>query len=173
MSDRMKGFIKEWVIPFGIEIIVLLFIYHFVFFFVNVPTGSMIPTILERSFLVSTRVHNPEKSVERGDIIVFNSVEFGNKFVKRTIGLPGEHVLIDDAGKVYIDGKLLDEPYVVNESGQSGEFQVPEDCYLFLGDNRANSMDSRYWQEPYIQAEEIEGKAVFTLWPVFKMGLLK
>ncbi len=173
MSEGTKKFFKEWVIPFGIEVIVLLLIYNFWFFFVTVPTGSMVPTIAEKSFLVSFRVYNPLETVERGDIIVFHSDEFDQKFVKRTIGLPGEQVTIDENGVVYIDGVELDEPYVRNISRSAGEYTVPEGHYFFLGDNRAESNDARYWSQPYIPAEKLEGNTKFTLWPLENFGILE
>ena len=73
--EKLKKFCKEWIIPFAIEIVVILLIVKFVCFFVIVPTGSMVPTIAERSILFATRVYNPEKNVERGDILVFRSDE--------------------------------------------------------------------------------------------------
>lgn len=169
----MKKFLKEWVIPFTIEIIILWFIYNYWFFFINVPTGSMIPTIAEQSYIFSTRVHNPEKSLERGDVVVFDSLEYGYKFVKRLIGMPGETVIIDSTGTVFIDGVKLDEPYVKHPEATTGTFIIPEGHYFFLGDNRAGSNDARYWNNSYISADDINGKAVFTLWPFSNFGALE
>ena len=61
MEEKAKKILREWVLPFGIEILILLFIIKFLFFFVIVPTGSMIPTIDEGSVLFAFRVHDPEK----------------------------------------------------------------------------------------------------------------
>ena len=69
-KERLRRFTKEWLIPFGTEILALLLIIKFLFFFVIVPSGSMIPTIEKPSVLFATRVHNPEK-LQRGDIVVF------------------------------------------------------------------------------------------------------
>ncbi|MEG0541302.1 MAG: signal peptidase I [Angelakisella sp.] len=173
MNVQVRKFFKEWVIPFAIEIAVVLLLVKYVFFFVIVPTGSMIPTILERSFLFATRVHNPEESLVRGDIVVFKSDELGITLVKRLIGLPGEKVTIDETGQVFINGQMIEESYVKNQAKISGEFEVPEDCYFFLGDNRRGSFDARGWENPYISEDKIEGKAVFTIWPVSQFGVLK
>lgn len=173
MSVSVKKVLKDWVIPFGLELLVILFLVKFVFFFVIVPTGSMIPTIDEHSYLFATRVHNPEKNLKRGDIVVFDSDEMGKTLVKRLIGLPGEQIVIDNAGTVFVNGQQLEEPYVKNQSQQPGEFLVPEGCYFFVGDNRASSFDGRFWQEPYINEDKITGKAVFTIWPFENFGLLK
>lgn len=171
-QSKVQKILKEWIIPFGIEILIILFIIKFLFFFVVVPTGSMIPTIEEHSILFATRVHDTDK-LQRGDILVFDSDELQKTLVKRLIGLPGDHVVIDEEGKTYINGVYDPEEYVRNKSYIPADFVVPEDCFLFLGDNRSNSLDARMWDDPYIPGEKISGKAVFTLWPFEKFGVLK
>lgn len=166
-----KGFLREWVLPFGLEILVLLFVIRFLFFFVIVPSGSMIPTIDKASVLFATRVHHPEK-LQRGDIVVFDSDELGITLVKRLVGLPGDHVVLDDRGKMTLNGEPVEEDYVFYPSALSADFTVPEGHYLFLGDNRSGSNDARMWDEPYIPGEKITGKALFTLWPVANFGFL-
>ena len=172
-QQKFRKIMKEWVIPVVLEIIVVLFFVKNVAFLIRVPTGSMIPTIDEKSWLVATRIHNPAKRVERGDIIAFYSDELDKRLIKRCIGLPGETVDIDDDGQVYIDGELLNEEYVVYHSGVSGHFEVPEGSYFFLGDNRSGSLDARFWEDPYIPAEKVYGQAHFTLWPLDNFGPLK
>ncbi|MEG1875201.1 MAG: signal peptidase I [Angelakisella sp.] len=169
---NFKELMKKWVIPVALVMAVAFLLSKFVFFFVIVPTGSMIPTIQEHSFLFATRVHNPEKSLQRGDIVVFNSDELGKLLVKRLIGLPGETVVVDESGKVTVNGVPLEEPYVKNQDTLPGEFQVPVDSYLFFGDNRSGSDDARRWQQPYIPVQKITGEARFTLWPFSNFGLL-
>lgn len=168
-EEKMKKFWKGWVLPFGVEILVLLFVIKVLFFFVVVPSGSMIPTIDEMSILFATRVHDPEK-LERGDIVVFESDELGLTLVKRLVGLPGDTVILDDSGKMTLNGEPVEEPYVFYRSGMSAKFQVPEGHYLFLGDNRSGSNDARMWKQPYIPAGKICGKAQFTIWPVANFG---
>lgn len=173
MNEKLGKFCKEWLIPFIIEVIVVMLLVKYVFFFVIVPTGSMVPTILEHSFLFATRVHNPEKDLERGDIVVFESDELDKTLVKRLVGLPGETVSIDEEGKLTIDGVPLEESYVQHSSPVSGEFQVPQGCYFFLGDNRRGSFDARGWNDPFIPEDKIDGKAIFTIWPVSNFGILE
>lgn len=170
-DDPVKKIIKGWVIPFGIEILVLLFVIKFLFFFVVVPSGSMIPTIEQASVLFATRVHDPA-TLERGDIVVFQSDELGLTLVKRLIGLPGDTVILDKEGKLFINGEPVKEPYVFHKAATPGEFHVPEGHYLFLGDNRSGSNDARMWLRPYISGDKIQGKAQFTIWPVAKFGKL-
>ncbi len=170
---RAAKFFREWIVPFALEILAILLVIKFLFFFVIVPTGSMIPTIDEHSILFATRVHNPEKSVERGDILVFRSDELDTTLVKRVVGMPGDHVVIDSEGRTTINGQPYPEDYVLYKSYKEGEFQVPEGCYLFLGDNRNGSLDARSWENPYISADKIQGKAIFTLWPFENFGVLR
>ena len=94
--------------------------------------------------------------------------------MKRVIGLPGESVHIEDA-KVYIDGVELEEPYLKEEwtiATGTYDFEVPEDCYLMLGDNRNNSKDARYWENKYVNIDKILGKALFIYWPFSDFGSL-
>ena len=170
--EKIKRLFEEWIIPFALEILAVVLLIKLVFFFSYVPSGSMIPTIEKGSWIFATRVHNIEKTAERGQILVFESDELGITLIKRLIGLPGETVEINDKGEVYIDGVLLDEPYVKNKSTISGTFHVPEGCYLFLGDNRSGSQDARMWENPYIPGEKITGQARFTFWPLSNFGFL-
>ncbi|SKA96711.1 signal peptidase I [Caloramator quimbayensis] len=171
--DSIKVFVKEWVIPIVIAFIIALAINKFLFFKILVPTESMYPTIKVQDRIFVTRVYHPE-NLKRGDIVVFYSDELGERLVKRLIGLPGDKIDIKD-GTVYINGKKYEEPYVVNKDDYTASepFVVPDGEYFFLGDNRANSLDSRYWQYSYIKADKIEGKAIFTLFPFNRMGVLK
>ena len=166
---------KEWILPFGLEILALLLIVKFIFFIAIVPSGSMEPTIQERSALFTLRVHDLEK-LERGDVIVFEAETpelAGTTLIKRLIGLPGDHVEIDENGVMTINGEVQSEDYVVYQYAIPSVFDVPEGYYLFMGDNRVNSLDSRYWSDPYVSAESIQGRAVFTLFPFSHFGKLR
>lgn len=171
--NKTKAFIFDWIIPIAVAILVAVLINKFLLFKIKVPTGSMIPTVEENDQIFVTRVYNPSK-LERGDIIVFKSKELNDEFLlKRLIGLPGDKVDIKNDGKVYINGELLDEPYVKNPSPKEGSFVVPEGKYFMLGDNRAISNDARYWKEPYIDGKDIEAKAGFRIYPFNRIGVVK
>lgn len=167
-----KSLFREWLLPLGTEALVLFVLLRFVFMINFVPTESMWPTFSAHSVLFSTRIFN-KKDIERGDILVFRSDETGKVLVKRCVGLPGETVTVEPDGGVRVDGALLDEPYVASDSGYSGVFEVPEGCYLFFGDNRGDSLDARYWREPYISEDGLMGRALFVLWPFDVFGILK
>ena len=168
---KKSNFIKEWVIPIASAIIIVLLLRQFVFFNVYVPTGSMIPTIMQDDKVLVTRVHD-YNSLKRGDIIVFYSDELGETLVKRLIGLPGDKVEIKN-GEVFINGEKTNQDYVKNKDQFNGRFEVPEGKYFFLGDNRPVSNDARYWKDHYIDSSKIEGKAQFVFYPFKNFGKLK
>ena len=114
---------------------------------------------------VSYRLHGPR----RGDIVVFSMPQQSEELlIKRVIGLPGETVEIHD-GKVYINGTLLDEPYLTQETrGRFGPIVIPPLHVFVLGDNRSFSNDSRAFDA--VPIENILGRAWLSYWPVEDLG---
>ena len=132
---------------------------------------SMNDTLDEGDVVVSIK----GSSFKTGDIIAFY---YNNKLlVKRVIGQPGDWVDIDEAGNVYVNQVMLEEPYL--DSKAFGEtnielpYQVPESRIFVLGDNRDVSIDSRNTSVGCVAEEQIAGKIVFRVWPIDKMGFLK
>ena len=96
-------------------------------------------------------------------------------YIKRVVALPGEMVSVNSRGEVLINNKIISEPYVTFKCYESflkscGEFtniKVPDDHFLVLGDNRANSWDGRYWPgSRFLHKNEIIGKAYLRFWPL-------
>lgn len=168
----MTKFFKEWIVPVLLAIVLAILINKFVFFNVGVPTSSMYPTITPGDKIFVLRTYR-QSSIKRGDILVFYSKELDKNLIKRVIGLPGETVEVDNEGKVYINGEYLEEDYVSSFSSKSGKFEVPEDCYLFMGDNRGGSADARGWKNPYINFKDIKGEGKFIIFPFNRFGPLK
>lgn len=108
----------------------------------------------------------------RGDIIVFeSSAGSGNDLIKRVIGLPGERVSIVQ-GQVYINGRLLQEPYITEAWNDTRpDIVVPQRHYYVLGDNRNSSQDSRSGRVGLVPRERIVGKALLRYWPLDSFGL--
>lgn len=131
-----------------------------------VPTGSMEPTIKEKSAVIGWRLSYllSDPLPDRGEIIIFNHEEFNNHLIKRVVGLPGDEVLISD-GQVYVNSEKLDEPYLAElDSGEhDGQFTVPEGKLFVLGDNRNHSNDSRFWVNPFVDVEKVYAKALIWL----------
>lgn len=166
----MKYFIKEWVVPIAIALIIVLFLNKYIFILVTVPTGSMEDTIIPGDRLYVNELFDV-KDAARGDILVFKSDELDEKrLVKRLIGLPGDTVEVKTDGSVYVNGEKLDEPYAVKSESEAKVFNVPENSYLFFGDNRPISYDARYWEAPYIDESKIIGEVLFRFFPFNRVG---
>lgn len=162
--------ISRQIFPYLILVLVLFVLLRFTIMLNYVPSGSMLPTIPEGSILLSTRYD--AKDVERYDLVIFFSpVEEDTVIIKRVIGLPGETITIS-GGKVYADGVELDSSFQAEEMDGSGEgvYEVPEDSYFVLGDNRNDSWDSRFIG--CIPAENLIAKAKFILYPFSRAGPL-
>lgn len=165
-----KKELLSWILNFVIAIGVALAIKSFIIINATVPTGSMENTIMPGDDLLGLRIAYLFEEPKRGDIIIFKFPDDeSQKFIKRIIGLPGELVQIQD-GKIYIDGSTssLEEPYLKEDwTRNTGpyEFVVPEGCYFVMGDNRNDSLDSRYWNNPFVTEDEIIGKAEFIYYP--------
>jgi signal peptidase I len=197
-NDVPRGVIAEWTVTiilllFGTTTLVQAFV---------IPTGSMEDTLLVGDHLLVdklayapagavTKHALPYEDVHRGDIIVFRyPINIKDTFVKRVMGVPGDHLKLVNK-KVYLNGHLLNEPYVVHkteyidsyrdnfpgdpnvplyppaqrmlqENVQNGEVVVPEGHYFAMGDNRDSSLDSRYWG--FVPRENIIGKPLIIYW---------
>ncbi|UYZ34757.1 signal peptidase I [Clostridium beijerinckii] len=171
-KEKKKSILNEWIIVIAVVLCIALLLWNFVGYGVWITSGSMIPTLEVKDRLLVTRVHNP-KNLKEGDIVLFKNDEFkGEILIKRLIGLPGDTIEIKN-GIVYRNGQELKEGYVKNNKVYNGSFKVPDNKYFFLGDNRANSDDSRYWEDPYVDESYIEGKAQVKYYPIKDFEILK
>ena len=170
-KKKTKNAIIDFIFTIAIVAIIAKAISVFIFIVPNVPSASMEPTInIGDRLICTTPFFNPP--IKRGDILVFvpNQEEYKNEFwVKRLIGLPGDHVEIKD-GIVYVNGERLAEPYVKKPTNYTGSFVVPKDKYLMLGDNRADSLDARFWKNPFIDISAVKYVANFRVYPFNDMG---
>ena len=137
----------------------------------KIYSSSMDPTLENGQIVVSIKT----KKLKSGDVVAFWQ---GNKLlVKRVIASPGQKVDIDVNGKVFVDGKAISESYLDSESLGNTDIdfphQVEESRWFCMGDNRESSIDSRSAVIGDISKEQIEGKVLFSVWPLNKIGIVK
>ncbi|MDD2957386.1 MAG: signal peptidase I [Lachnospiraceae bacterium] len=200
-TDKKDSTMKEilsWIEVIVIAIVLALFLNNFVIVNATVPSGSMENTIQPGDRLIGFRFSYWFSDPKRGDIVVFRypiDEALGKKtnYIKRIIGLPGETIEIKNS-KIYINGSetpleedYLKEKWTVMNDGFT--FEVPEGCYLMLGDNRNDSSDARYWASKayaqgvasteeeamsfsYVKKDKILGKAYFRYWPLTQISSL-
>ena len=167
--------IFEWVKIIVSAALIAFVVNTFIIATSEVPSGSMENTIMTGDRVIGSRLSYRFEDPKRGDIAIFRFPDNEKiYYVKRIIGLPGETVDIVD-GKVYINGsdEPLDEPYIrepmIPEAPM--HFEVPENSYFMMGDNRNYSMDARRWENTYVKREKIIAKVLFRYFP--KPGILK
>lgn len=159
----------DWIAVIVFAILLSFVLHTFVIVNATVPTSSMENTIMAGDRVIGSRLYYLRHEPARGDIIMFDYPDDPSiLYIKRVIGLPGDHVEIS-GGVVYVNGEALDEPYLsVVTEGEWGPYDVPADCYFMMGDNRNDSADSRYWQNTYLTKDGIVGKAVLKYWRGFE-----
>lgn len=147
----------------------------------SVPTGSMLDTIQEGDLLIGEKVTLHFESPKVGDVVTFESpVAEGVTLIKRVVATEGQVIDLTD-GKLYVDGVEQDEPYTEGKateslsdiSGSAGityPYTVPEGCIFVMGDNRTNSLDSRYFGP--VSVDAVSSKALFIYWPLDDASLL-
>ena len=133
--------------------------------------ASMVPTLDEGDIVISIK----GSDFAPGDLVAFY---MGNKIlIKRCIAGPGQWVDIDADGNVYVDGELLDEPYLTEKALGDCDielpYQVPDNRYFCMGDHRSTSVDSRSTTVGCVSDEQIVGKIVFRVWPLSDFGTLR
>src|SRR5262245_12571211 len=185
-SVRKKSLIREYAEAIFIAVLLALLIRQFAVQAFTIPSGSMTDTlligdyILVNKFLYGAEIPFTDRHLPglrdpvRGDIVVFKYPNDESRdFLKPIIGVGGETIQVRD-NRVWLNGKLLDEPYVHPASFRAGPpthcgylygcepVRVPENSYFVMGDNRDNSQDSRYWG--FVRREKIRGKAFLIYW---------
>jgi signal peptidase I len=147
---------------------------------VHVIGLSMYPTLDNDDYLIATKLDYRFHAPQRGDIIIMRDPYDPTKdFIKRVVALPGERLLIKD-GHVYINGRLLSEPYLpaqepwtVNDnwpvSGDPEGDLVPPNEFFVMGDNRNHSSDSRMFG--FVRRDQIEARGLVRIWPLGQFGI--
>jgi signal peptidase I len=168
-AAQMRALAWEFLTTVVPAVVIALLIHAFLAQSTVVHGQSMEPNLQPEQRLmvekVSYRLHGPR----RGDIVVLQDPTGGPiPLIKRVVGLPGERVTIT-SGHVYVDGVLLDEPYLTQVTqGDARSWLVPPMQVFVMGDNRGNSKDSRYFGP--VSLETILGHALFRFWPLHQVG---
>ena len=169
----------EWTILIVSALTIAVLIKTFLFQAFYIPSDSMVPTLKTNDRVIVNKLSYKLHDVHRGDIVVFKSppnVDPSVKdLVKRVIALPGETVEGRTDGHIYINGKLLKEPYLPKNTLEGPSFaaiKVPADSYWVMGDNRSNSRDSRFFPEHFIRKKDIIGRVFLRIWPLNRLGIL-
>ena len=174
MSDKLKKEIIDWIKTIAISLVLAILIVQ-----VIKPTivsgESMYPTLNNKDYLILNRLSYKFGDVKKGDIIVFktNLKQDNGKdkdLIKRVIATEGDHLVIKDS-KVYVNDKLLNEPYIDN-AYTSGDIDVviPKGKVFVMGDNRENSKDSRSEDVGLVSESDILGEVMVRLFPLNKIG---
>jgi signal peptidase I len=170
---RISGiglWMRDVLISVAASVLIIMFLYQPV----RVEGTSMLPRLEDHDRLFINKFVYHFASIHRGDVVVFHYPRDPVKsYIKRVIAVPGDRLKID-RGEVFLNGKLLPEPYVPEEyrdAKSAPEMVVPEDTFFMMGDHRSISQDSREFGP--VDRDLIYGKAVFVYWPTRDAGVVE
>ena len=159
--DLIETLILAFVLFFGINYVTQR---------VRVENISMLPTLKPGNLLVVNKLAYRNNNYSRGDIVVFHFQGNAEEdYIKRVIGIPGDHIVISN-GIVKVNGIILDEPYIMEESRRVNTWDVPEGKLFVLGDNRNDSSDSSSWG--FVDMDWVVGQALLLYWPFDQFRLV-
>ena len=167
----------SWITSFAISLVILALFLVFVGKPFTVSGQSMYPTLHDSDRMFMSKLGD----IHRFDVVVLQAPDQDKEYIKRVIGMPGDTIEVKD-GKLYINEQVVDQTFINTEllmnktvyiddftlRELTGELKVPEGKYFVMGDNRGVSKDSR--MIGFIERSAIEGKAVFTIWPLNRIG---
>ena len=147
IGARLKDWQKSLIILAVVGILAYLLLSYVILWGV-ISSESMEPTLEVGDYAINNGLAYVTHEPQRGDIIIFTGHEQemdGETLIKRIIGIPGDDLMFVD-GNIYLNGKLLEEDYLPDgtKTYSQKDFEVPEDCYFVMGDNRDDSFDSRF-----------------------------
>lgn len=164
--EKLKKIIKENY-SYILIIVVILLIRTYIVTPIRVNGTSMYPTLKQNEIMILNKI-GLKSGIDRFDIVVVKTDN--NRIIKRVIGLPGESVMYED-GKLYINGKYVEDSYSLSETKDFDNIFLKEDEYFVLGDNREVSKDSRMIGP--VKKEQILGKTRLVIFPFTKIRMEK
>ena len=178
MNRPQRRVVIEWGVILIIAVLASFLVRMYAVQTFFIPSGSMEPTLHVGDRILVNKLSVRFGTINVGDIIVFKApptehCDDGSysDLVKRVIGLPGQ-TITSKSNTVYVNGKPLKEPwkYWPDLNPAIKKLKVPVNNYYVMGDNRANSCDSRFWGT--VPRSDIIGKAFFRMWPLSRVGFL-
>lgn len=168
----LKKELLEWGKELLIAFVAFLIIHNFIFTMIRVDGRSMVETLQDNDRLAVTIIDMKLGGPARGDIVICTYPGEDHLCVKRVIGMPGEVIEIRN-GVTFIDGEQLDEPYVEHSlNDEYAPYEIPAGHYFVMGDNRANSKDSRDSRVGALDKSAIGGKARMRVWPLNRFQIM-
>lgn len=176
-KPSILSIIWSWIWSFIVAFIIVGAVYIFLGRPFTVSGASMYPTLHNGDRMILSKIGD----INRFDVVVLKAPDENVEYIKRVIGMPGDTLELKQ-GVLYINGKKIEQPFINTEALQKqtvfiddftlqsliGETKIPEGKYFVMGDNRGVSRDSR--MIGLIDRKAIEGKAVFTIWPMNQFG---
>ena len=170
LRKEIRVWTRDLLVAIGLALVIIVFLYQPV----KVEGTSMAPLLSDQERIFINKFVYRFEPIQRGDVVVFwYPLDHTKSFIKRVVGLPGEVVEIRQ-GVLYVNGKVIPEPYVPPQYEDSSDFppqRVPKDSFFVLGDHRISSNDSRVFGP--VSSQYIYGRAVFAYWPVDHFGSLE
>lgn len=181
MKEELKKEILSWIKAFSIALFVVILLRSYLLSPTTVHGESMNPTFDDKDRVIFSKISD----IERFDIVVFEAPDSNLFYIKRVIGLPGDHLEMKD-GELFINGIKTAEPYLKEQNDKdmlnkmnfdftleaiTGDYSVPSDSLFVMGDNRSNSNDSRFFG--FISKESIIGEVKFQIYPIQDVGFIK
>lgn len=164
--------LKEWIQSAVIAIVLAFIIKMFLFDFVMVQGSSMFPTLVQGDRLIVNKIGYTIGEPDYGDIVILTYSE-GVEYVKRVIAKGGDTIEIKNM-VVYRNDEPLSEDYINTDPYEDfTKVTVPVGTYFVMGDNRANSSDSRYPSLGFVEKKDIDGKVIFRIWPFTEIGMVE
>ena len=182
-QNRPWRSVLEWIFIVALAVACAMAVRAFIVEPFEVPTESMISTIQVGDRLLGEKISYLGRNPAAGEVVTFSDPENpSTTLIKRVIATPGQTIDLKD-GAVYVDGAKLDEPYTEGKPTNPIErhadflssditypYTLGEDEYWMMGDNRTNSLDSRYFGP--IRREAITSRGWFIFWPLNDIGTL-
>ena len=182
-SSRRRRVIVEWVVLIVVAVAISFLVRTYVVQTYFIPSKSMEPTLLVGDRIVVNKLAVEFGTIHTGDIMVFTAppavaIDCNDAvpvLVKRVIGLPGQH-LFSVGTTIYVNGHALNQWWThyatlgTPIASPSHPITVPENHYFMMGDNHANSCDSRTWGS--VPRSDMIGKAFIRIWPLRRFGFL-